>query len=251
VFGTGWTLAVALTLQAAGTAPPQESKAPAPLIAWTDDRPLTHLFPNLFKDIRALPSSDTGVWLAVTAATALAARGSDERLADWSARSGGAAYTSAGRAFGSGWIQSGGAVAAYVAGRIAGKPQVAHVGSDLIRAQALNGLLTTAIKVSVGRTRPTGSHYAFPSGHASATFASAAVLHAHYGWKAGAPALAAATFVGWTRVRDGQHWLTDVAFGAGIGIISGRTVARTHTGKRVTMVPTKTKGGFSLTFFIN
>ena len=49
-----------------------------------------------------------------------------------------------------------------------------HVGSDLIRGQILNGIFTTTLKFAANRTRPTGSAYSFPSGHASATFTSAA-----------------------------------------------------------------------------
>jgi len=240
VFGPAWTLAVALALQSAGVQATPRT-----------DRPLTGLFSNLAKDMRAVPSIDTANWLALGSAGALAGYDSDARISNWSARSGKPSYTRAGSVLGNGWIQSGGAIATYAAGRLAGKPEVAHVGSDLIRAQALNGLVTNAIKVAVNRQRPSGGIHSFPSGHTSATFASAAVLQAHYGWKAGAPAFATASFVGWTRIRDRRHWLSDVAFGAAIGVISGRTVARTHGPRRVTMVPAKTRGGFSVTFFVN
>ena len=88
-----------------------------------------------------------------------------------------------------------------------------------------------------------------PSGHTSATFASAAVLHRHYGWKIGLPAYAAASFVGWTRVRDRVHWLSDVAFGAAIGTVAGRAVAGRHFGS-VTIFATPTKGGAAITFTV-
>ena len=60
-----------------------------------------------------------------------------------------------------------------------------------------------------------------PSGHTSATFASAAVLQDHFGWKVGVPSFAVAGFVGWTRIRDQHHWLTDVLVGAMIGFAVG------------------------------
>ena len=148
-------------------------------------------------------------------------------------------------------MQSGAAVATYAAGRLTNHPQVTHIGSDLIRAQILNGVITNVIKVSVDRTRPSGAPRAFPSGHTSATFASAAVLQAHYGWKVGAPAFAVAGFVAWSRTRDGAHWLSDVAFGSAIGVMSGRTVAAGHASRRVAVLPSPTKGGGSITFLFS
>jgi membrane-associated phospholipid phosphatase len=120
----------------------------------------------------------------------------------------------------------------------------------LIRAQALNALITVPLKAVVDRQRPNGGHYAFPSGHTSATFATAATLHAHYGWRVGIPAYAAATFVAWTRARDGKHWLSDIAFGSAVGIVAGRTVAAKHGTGRVTVTPAATKGGAMVTFVV-
>ncbi len=249
MFGTAWTLSIALAFQSAGAAAPAP-QTPAPPVVWTDDRPLVRLVPNLVRDIRSLPSGDTALWLAVGGAAALVARESDTRLATWTAGAGTPAYAQAGSALGNGWTQVGGAVAAYAVGRIAKRPQLTHVGGDLIRSQALNAVVNTSLKVAVDRTRPSGGRYAFPSGHTSSAFASAAVLHAHYGWKAGAPAFGVASFVGWARVREHKHWLSDVAFGAAVGIVSGRTVAKTHRSK-VTVVATPTKGGVSLMLFVN
>jgi hypothetical protein len=254
VFGAAWTLTIALTLQVAGgelPTPPQAPVTPASDLRWTDDRPLTRLFPNLFRDLRSLPSVNSAIVLSAGGGGAMAINGKDIRFASWSSRSGHASYAKRGSTLGNGWVQSGGAIATYAVGKLAGSPQITHLGSDLIRAQALNGLLTTAVKVSVGRTRPTGGHYAFPSGHTSAAFASAATLHAHYGWKAGVPAYATAAFVAWARVREREHWLSDVAFGSAIGIVAGRTIASKHESRRVTVVPALTKGGGAVMFFVN
>ena len=59
--------------------------------------------------------------------------------------------------------------------------------------------------------------YAFPSGHASTTFASASVLEAHFGWKFGVPAYAFATYVAASRLHENRHYLSDVVFGGAIG----------------------------------
>jgi hypothetical protein len=234
-----WALAIALALQ---NPPPPAAAGPA----WPDDRPITHLFQNLGKDLRALPSPATAVILAVGGGGTLASHAADTRLAGWTRTAGPSSYTGVGRVLGDSWLQGGGAVATYAAGKLAGNDEIAHLGGDLIRAQALNGVLTTALKFAIDRTRPSGGNRAFPSGHSSATFASAAILHAHFGWKAGVPAYAVAGFVGWTRLRDNQHWVSDVVFGSTIGVIVGQTVAAGHRQRTWTLVPTRTKGGLAV-----
>ncbi len=234
----GCALAVAIALQSAQTGPPAER--------WPDDRPFTRLVQNLVKDIGDLPSRATFTLLAAGGGAAAAARPADDDLARRADEAGPVSYTTAGDVLGDAWFQGGGAVATYAIGRIARQPRVTHIGSDLIRAQVLNGLITTGLKVSVDRRRPTGGRHAFPSGHTSATFASAAVLHSHFGWKTGVPAYAIAGFVGWTRIRDREHWVSDVVFGATVGLIVGHTVTRGHRARDWTVVPVRTKGGAAL-----
>jgi membrane-associated phospholipid phosphatase len=216
---------------------------PPPASPWPDDRPFTRLFQNLGRDLRTLPSLPSVILLGAGGVGAAAAHEADDNIAEAARDSGAAGHTEFGDILGNGWVQGGAAAAAYVIGRVGRKPRVTHTGSDLIRAQILNGLITRALKVTVDRSRPTGSGHAFPSGHTSATFASAAVLHSHYGWKVGAPAYAVASFVGWSRVWDGQHWLSDVVFGAAVGLASGYTVTRGHRGPAWNVVPVRTSGG--------
>jgi membrane-associated phospholipid phosphatase len=52
-----------------------------------------------------------------------------------------------------------------------------------------------------------------------------------------------AGFIGWTRVRDDRHWLTDVIVGAAIGSVAGRTVTLGHGARPWAIVPTPTAGG--------
>ena len=251
MFETAWALAIALTLQAAGAPPKTSAPSPGATLqpaTWSDDRPITRFFPNLLRDVRAVPSVNSALVLGVGGVGAGALHSVDEDFARRSAKSGLSSYALLGGRLGDGWMQVGAAFGAYGIGKVAHKPQVIHVGSDLIRAQALNALITVPLKAVVDRTRPDGGHYAFPSGHTSATFASAATLHAHYGWRVGVPAYAIASFVGWTRARDGKHWLSDVAFGSAIGIVSGRTVAAKHGRPgRITITPAPTKGGGMVT----
>ena len=97
---------------------------------------------------------------------------------------------------------------------------MAHLGSDLIRAQVLTRVVTQGIKLTVRRARPDGGNFSFPSGHSSGTFATATVLQCHFGWKAGVPAYALATYVAGSRLQENRHYVSDVMFGAAIGILA-------------------------------
>ena len=233
-----WILAVNLCLQ---NPPP-----PPPAVRWPDARPLTHVAQNLARDARALPSLSS---LAIVAAGGLGAftvHPADEELARWAEASGHSGYTEMGRTLGDGWVQGTAALTTYAIGRLAGHAEVTHLGSDLIRVQALNGALTTSLKYGINRARPNGGRLAFPSGHTSASFASAAVLHEHYGWKVGLAAYGAASFVGWTRVRDQKHWLSDVIFGGTIGMLAGRAVVSDHRTSRWHVTPSASATRLSL-----
>ena len=65
-----------------------------------------------------------------------------------------------------------------------------------MRAQVLSQTLVQALKYTVRRERPDGSNNkSFPSGHSASAFATATVLHRHYGWKIGVPAYALGGYV--------------------------------------------------------
>lgn len=139
-------------------------------------------------------------------------------------------------------VQVGGPVVTYVVGRLAAKPGAVDLSRDLIRAQILSQAMTQVIKRSVRRSRPDASgNSSFPSGHTSATFAAATVFHRRYGWKAGVPAFAFATWVATSRLNEQKHWLSDLPFGAAIGLLSGRTVTRELRGW--TIAPMVLPGG--------
>jgi membrane-associated phospholipid phosphatase len=117
----------------------------------------------------------------------------------------------------------------FVVSRFRGSEEFARFSYDLTQASLLNGLLTGGLKHAVQRTRPSGGNYSFPSGHTSTAFAAAAVVDHYYGWKTSVAAYAAATFVGVSRIDTGKHYVSDVAAGATVGYIVGRTV--THRSK--------------------
>jgi len=121
-----------------------------------------------------------------------------------------------------------------------------HMGLDLVRAELLEEGLVQAIKVSVNRTRPNGQPYSFPSGHAAATFAFAAVIERHLGARLALPTILIATYVGTSRLHDNVHFLSDVAFGAALGTAAGWTVVGRHGRTNYSLMPTPIRGGIAL-----
>src|SRR5262249_19082771 len=119
------------------------------------------------------------------------------------------------------------AVTVYTVGRAKDEPKVSHLGMDLIRSLAISEALVTSLKYATRRERPDGSgKTSFPSGHAADTFAFATALERHLGWKGAVPAYIFSSYVAISRLPDNRHWLSDTVFGAGVGIIAGRTVTR-------------------------
>jgi len=136
--------------------------------------------------------------------------------------------------------------AAYFAGACARSESSREFGLMGFEALAISGVETLALKYAVQRKRPDGSPYSFPSGHASASFSLATVAAWQYGWEAGVPAYFAAGFVGYTRMESQKHYLSDVLFGAGLGIAAGRAVYKSHRRMhpgRFTFVPYFWPGG--------
>jgi hypothetical protein len=141
-----------------------------------------------------------------------------------------------------------GAVATSVVGRAIRSPEVRSLGSDLSHAQVVSGVLTRGIKLAAGRTRPDGSNqHSFPSGHSSATFATATVLEQHYGWKVGLPAYTFAVCVAGSRLQENKHFPSDVLFGAALGSVGGRSVTAGRGRAQVSLVPLPVpEGGFGV-----
>ena len=145
-------------------------------------------------------------------------------------------------------------VALYLGGRYLWAPaegetetnKWSHLGLDLIRAELEEEAIVQALKFSVRRTRPNGTAYSFPSGHAAATFALAAVLERHLGYRLAWPTLAIATYLGTSRLHDNVHYLSDVVFGAAIGTATGWTVVGRHGRSNYALAPVPTQGGVAL-----
>jgi membrane-associated phospholipid phosphatase len=123
---------------------------------------------------------------------------------------------------------------------------MSHLGMDLLRAQMITELLVEPIKLATQRQRPDGSNdQSFPSGHAAITFAAAAVIERHLGWKRSLWAYGIASYVAASRLHDNRHYLSDLVFGATVGTIAGRTVTQ-HGRDAWTLVPMGTPGGVGI-----
>jgi membrane-associated phospholipid phosphatase len=229
VFSSACVLALALALRGPAAVGP------------VAERPFQQLVPHLVVDARALPSSNSAIVMGAGAMAALAVHPSDARVARWAATEGPSSYTGFGATLGNGWTQAGFAVGTYAGGLISHSAEVTHLGSDLIRAQALNGLITQVVKMSADRRRPSGGPHSFPSGHSSAAFATAAVLQRHYGWRAALPAYGLAGFIAWSRVRQDAHFMSDVLVGGALGTIVGRTIASPAHAHQWTIAPSATR----------
>ena len=211
---------------------------------------LSRMFQTTIDDFRRLPSKDTATLLSIGGAIAAAGRPRDWDVTHGFSRTGLRSTFESGATIGGARAQFVGAVATYAVGRVTRNPRVAGVGTDLIRAQLVAQTITAGIKLSVRRHRPDGDEYSFPSGHSSVTFATATVLQRNFGWKAGIPAYAMASYVAASRVQMKRHFFSDVAFGATIGIVAGRTVTVGRGRAQFAVAPTVSPGQAGVSFVL-
>ncbi len=129
-----------------------------------------------------------------------------------------------GNTYGNGLIIGGSAVAAAAVGRITDHDRMYRCGLDLGRSFVYSAAITEIIKVSVNRKRPSGGPYSFPSGHTTAAFSAVPVIWYHAGWVAGTGAGAMGVLTGMGRIEKNKHYLSDVIFGAAIGVVTGWAV---------------------------
>ncbi len=234
------TFAMATAFQCATPATAQ-TLAPSASIPQTS-RAFTGLFQDTVTDFRNLASQDTLTILAVGGLMAAALHPVD-RAATTTLSGSNTGFLSSGETIGSARLQFGSALAAFAVGRLTGSPKLTAVGSDLVRANIVTQTLTTGMKIAARRTRPDGTEFSFPSGHTSVTFATATVLHRHFGWKTGVPAYAMASFVAASRVHEKRHFLSDVTFGAALGIVSGWAVTVGQGKAQMSIAPIAAPGG--------
>ncbi len=205
------------------------------------------LLKDTAKDFRRLASRDSAHWLAIGTAAALVARREDSTVSSMLARPQLRNEFGHGQLIGSAPFQLGGALATFTIGRMTGNQRAMQVGGELFRAQTVAQLTTYAMKYSIRRTRPDGTRFSFPSGHTSVTFASATVLQRNFGWKVGVPAYGVAAYVAGSRLQTKRHHLSDVAFGAALGILAGRAVTIGRGPRQLALAPSAVPGGAAVT----
>ena len=87
-------------------------------------------------------------------------------------------------------------------------------------ASVVAGGTCLLLKNVITAARPDQSNYnTFPSGHTVLGFVGAELIRMNYGWAWGLGAYTVASVVAFMRVYQGRHWVSDVLFGAGLGIL--------------------------------
>jgi len=120
------------------------------------------------------------------------------------------------------------------AGLAAHRPEVTRAAGRLALSLVVAGAAVEGGKLLFGRPRPEQSldadgfspfsgQAALPSGHTALAFALATSLadDIHRPW-ASVGLYGVATAVGWSRINDNAHWLSDVAAGALVGVTSAK-----------------------------
>ena len=223
-------------------------------------RPTTHVLepavaPSVGAVLREVPrdmwrfvSKDTAVVLAAGGGASLIAHTWDDDLANETEES--LRLISAlepGNTYGTFAVVLAGSFAVYGVGRASGHSHLAVVGADLVRSQIVTQAWVQGLKFTVKRERPDGSNeVSFPSGHTAGGFAVAAVLGRHYGWKASLPAYIGASYIAAARVDGRKHYLSDVVFGAAMGLAGARTVVLMPGRYGVQVVPAVTPDQIAL-----
>lgn len=136
-------------------------------------------------------------------------------------------------------------------GLVSRNPTLTDIGLHTTESLVLASTVGFVLKGIVGRPLPRqniadpdgskfgrgirvdGNWQAFPSGHTLAAFAvaSAITAEAYDRWPSRAAMIgvltySAASAAGISRLYNNAHWVSDVIFGAGLGILSGRIVVR-------------------------
>jgi hypothetical protein len=250
----GWAQTELIAARPITAAPVTLSPSPASLTTaeaadTSEHTSFADLFRHVGHDFRAFPSRDNLLWLGAGAALSAAGHPADRSVSH--SLSSAATVEEAldpGTTVGGTIVQLGTPLLAFALGRAFDKPAMTHLGADLFRAQVLAQGVTQGIKYAANRTRPDGTSLSFPSGHAASSFATATVLQRHFGWKVGIPAYGLASYVAASRISENRHYLSDVIFGATIGLVAGRTVTIGHGKTRFAISPMAIQGGAGVSF---
>jgi hypothetical protein len=142
-----------------------------------------------------------------------------------------------------------------------------HEFGDQIILAGLSNVLSNGISISLKNfirfERPDASNnYSFPSGHTTLAFTGATILNEEYGEKNLAYSIGGYTLATTTaafRMLNNKHWLADVMFGAGIGIVSTKVVYAVYPliqkkifkNKKIAAMPTFSGNGTIGVYFVS
>ena len=205
---------------------------------------------DVLSDYKHMFSVENAEWLAPGAAASLVIHEGDAWVREETQEES-ATFTTAlkgGSAYGNLAAQFPLAIGWWIVGHASGSQRGAEAGRDLVRAQISAVSWTYVLKFAVNRDRPNGDTRSFPSGHASSTFATAMVLQEYYGWKVGVPVFGLATYTAMSRLTVNKHWASDVAFGAVLGMVCGRTVTVHMRSHKLALGPEIVPGGAAVAF---
>jgi len=156
--------------------------------------------------------------------------------------------TDVGDWYGNGVTLGVGTLGLLCAGRLSGNARLTATGVDLTRSLLSTAAAVWVLKAGIGRRRPNGGRYSFPSGHTAAAFAVAPVLQRHFGWGVGTAAYTMAILTAAGRVEEQRHYPSDVFFGAAIGMAAGYWAISYHRGFGVLDHLMFGKGGVGMEF---
>ncbi len=126
--------------------------------------------------------------------------------------------------------------ATYATGLVIGNDDIRITGRLALEALSYSGVSAIVLRYTFGRSRPhlnqgawkfnwfesRNAIQSFPSGHTTVAFALSTVLAERIDtWWSRVFFYSVATMTGYARIRNNQHWASDVVFGAGCGLAGG------------------------------
>lgn len=127
----------------------------------------------------------------------------------------------------------------WAGGKMADNEGLASTAATSFEALLWAGIVSNGAKMMFGRQQPGTSMDAryffegqgsFPSGHATRSFAIAAVMADRYGARGAWIGYGLAGVVSLSMMQRGIHWASDVVAGAGLGYAVGKGIAFRHPG---------------------
>lgn len=129
-----------------------------------------------------------------------------------------------------------GALSVYAVGLISREDEIRKLGRMIFQSLSYTGISVMAIRIAAGRERPYSGFdpftfngftldneiQSFPSGHTTVAFAVSSAIAEYYNkWWLKIGMYGFASLTAYARIRNKQHWTSDVIFGALLGITGG------------------------------